>query len=334
MSGSVQSIAVLGGGVIGSVYASWLAEAGHHVTVLARGQRLIDLRDHGLVTVDAATGKRSTASVATGDHLAADDAFDLVIVTVRLEQVADVLPMLRANTTIPTALFLLNNAFGAEQFSEALGGYRVVLGFPGVGGQRQDNTITYYVLPQQPTTLGEVSGQLTPRLRGLADLIKATGHTVAFSSNMDAWLKTHAVFVTSLTAALAQCGGDSVRLSQSRAQMATMVRAIREGFAALHREGIRVTPTNLAVLFGVMPSWFAVRYWQRALQGLLGTLVFGPHTRAARSEMAELAVQVLTQLEPQSKDIPTLRQLLSQLIAMPPESDAAKTDVPIQSDGK
>ncbi len=327
MSDSMQRIAVLGGGVIGSVYASWLVEAGHQVTVVARGQRLSDLRDHGLITVNAETGQRTVARISTTDHLAPDDAYDLVIVAVQLEQVADVLPMLRANTRIPTVLFLLNNAFGAKEFPAAIGDNRVVLGFPGVGGQREGATITYYVLPQQPTTLGEVSGQLTPRLRGLADLITATGHTVALSSHMDAWLKTHAVFVTSLTAALAACGSDSVRLAQNHRQMVTMVRAIQEGFAALRKQGIRVTPTNLAALFDVMPSWFAVRYWRHALQGPLGTLVFAPHARAARSEMAALAVQVLTQLQPQREEIPTLDQLLSQLIAMTPESAIAKAAI-------
>jgi 2-dehydropantoate 2-reductase len=317
MADSAQSILVLGAGVIGSTYASWLAEAGHHVTVLARGKRLTDLRDHGLVTVNAETDQQTMKRVATIDDLAPDESYDLVIVAVQLQQVADVLPMLRSNTRIPTVLFLLNNAFGAEQFPAAIGGNRAVLGFPGIGGQREGNVITYYVLPQQPTTLGEVSGQLSPRLRGLAELIRTTGHAVALSSHMDAWLKTHAVFVSSLTAALATCGSDSVRLAQNHTQVAIMVRAVHEGFAALHRQGIRVTPTNLAVLFGFMPSWFAVRYWQRALRGPLGTQVFAPHTRAARAEMAALAAQVLAQLQSESKNTTTLQQLLSQLIAMP-----------------
>ncbi len=310
-------ILMIGAGVIGSVYAAWLQRAGHQVAILARGQRLVQLREQGLLIEDTGTGQRLTTPIATVDHLAPDAAYDLLIVAVRLEQVADVLPLIAANTTIPTVLFLLNNAFGAEQFAQAVGRDRVVLGFPGIGGRREGATTKYYVLPQQPTTLGEVSGHITPRLRLLAALITATGHRVALTTQIDAWLKTHAVFVTCMAAAINQCGGDSVRLAQDRKAVATMVRAIREGFRALQAQGVPVTPRNLAVLFGWMPSWFAVRYWKRALQGPVGTLAIGPHAQAARSEMAALAAQVLTLLRPSPVPTPTLQGLLATLTTAP-----------------
>ena len=306
-------ILVIGGGVIGSVYAAWLQQAGHQVTILARGQRLADLREHGLCIEDTGTGQVLTTPIETVDHLAPDDAYDVLIVAVRLEQITAVLPLITANSPTPTVLFLLNNAFGAEQFSAAVGHDRVVLGFPGIGGRCDGSTIKYYVLPQQPTTLGEVSGQLTPRLRILAKLIQATGHRVALTNHIGAWLKTHAVFVTCMAAAIDQCGGDSVRLAENRSAVTTMVQAIREGFGALRAQRVPITPTNLAVLFGWTPRWFAVSYWQRSLRGPVGTLAIAPHVRAARGEMAVLAGQVLTLVQLSSVSTPTLHQLLATL---------------------
>lgn len=312
-------ILVFGAGVIGSVYAAWLQQAGHQVTILARGQRLAELRDRGLIVADAATGQRLTLPIATTDHLAPDDAYDLLIVAVRLEQVADVLPVVAANTAIPTVLSLVNNAFGVEHFTQALGRVRVVAGFPGIGGQRDDSAVEYYVLPQQPTTLGEADGRITPRLRTLETLIAGTNHRVALTTRIDAWLKTHAVFVTCMTAAIDRCGGDSVRLAEDRRQVATMVQAIREGFRALRAQGVAVTPGNLAVLFGWMPAWFVVRYWQRALRGPVGTLAIAPHARAARGEMAALAAQVLKLLQSSPRPTPTLHTLLATLTTSPAE---------------
>jgi 2-dehydropantoate 2-reductase len=317
MPQSPKRILVLGAGVIGSVYAAWLQRAGQQVTMLARGQRLVEVQEQGLLIEDTRTRQRLSVPIATVDHLAPDDAYDLLIVAVRLDQVPDLLPLIAATTAIPTVLFLLNNAFGVEQFATAVGHDRAVIGFPGIGGRRDGATVKYYVLPQQPTTLGEVGGQLTPRLQMLAALITATGHRVTLTTRIDAWLKTHAVFVTCLAAAINQCGGDSVRLAQDRQQVATMVQAIREGFRALQALGLPVTPQNLAVLFGWMPRWFAVRYWQRTLQGPVGTLAIGPHARAARGEMAALAVQVLTLLRPSSLSTQTLRRLLATLSAPP-----------------
>ena len=52
-------VLVLGAGVIGSVYAGKLLQAGHEVVVLARGHRLSDLQAHGLVLQDAESGDRT-----------------------------------------------------------------------------------------------------------------------------------------------------------------------------------------------------------------------------------------------------------------------------------
>jgi hypothetical protein len=95
---------------------------------------------------------------------------------------------------------------------------------------------------------------------------KRAGFPTALSHSMDGWLKTHAVFVTSVSAALALEGGDSVRLGQNRARVTLLVNAIREGFAALQSLDISVMPFNLKLMISWMPRWFAVRYWQHTLQ--------------------------------------------------------------------
>ena len=47
-----MKILVYGAGVLGSLYAYRLQASGHDVLLLARGQRLEDLRLHGLVLED------------------------------------------------------------------------------------------------------------------------------------------------------------------------------------------------------------------------------------------------------------------------------------------
>jgi 2-dehydropantoate 2-reductase len=91
-------ILVLGTGVIGSVYASKLLCAGHDVVLLARGQRLVDLRSHGLLVQDAESGDHSTQQVTAVRELTSDDRFDVVLVAVRAEQLEGVLPVLTGMT--------------------------------------------------------------------------------------------------------------------------------------------------------------------------------------------------------------------------------------------
>jgi ketopantoate reductase len=48
MEKSKPRLLVFGAGVIGSIYAARLAKRGADVTLLARGQRLADIREHGI----------------------------------------------------------------------------------------------------------------------------------------------------------------------------------------------------------------------------------------------------------------------------------------------
>lgn len=246
-------ILIIGAGVIGSVYAARLQEAGYAVTLLARGQHAADLRATGLLLEDASTGQSTRSTVPIVERLTPDESYDLALVCVRLDQVAAALPDLAANQQIPLAVFLLNNPTGTHQLVERLGSQRVVLGFPGIGGTREGTKVRSMRIRQQPTTLGEVDGRITPRLRQLAAMFERAEFPVALSRSMDGWLKTHAVFVSCVSAALALEGGDSVRLGQRRASVVLMVNAIREGFAALQSLGLPVTPFNLQVMFSWMP---------------------------------------------------------------------------------
>ncbi len=51
-----MDILIYGAGVVGSVYAARLQEAGHNVSLLARGQRTVSLRTHGIQLEDASIG--------------------------------------------------------------------------------------------------------------------------------------------------------------------------------------------------------------------------------------------------------------------------------------
>jgi 2-dehydropantoate 2-reductase len=86
-----------------------------------------------------------------------------------------ILPILAANKQIPTVLFLHNNAVGPQAMIEAIGRERVLLGFSGAGGKRDGHVIYYLIIKQQPTTLGEVDGRITPRLEEIAKTFRTAG---------------------------------------------------------------------------------------------------------------------------------------------------------------
>ena len=85
---------MLGVGVIGSVYAGRLHDAGHEVTLFARGKRLTGLRTSGLILYDARSGRRTTYRLPVLASLDTERQFDLVLVSVRREQFADAVSQL------------------------------------------------------------------------------------------------------------------------------------------------------------------------------------------------------------------------------------------------
>jgi 2-dehydropantoate 2-reductase len=285
-------IIVYGAGVIGTLYAARLQEGGHRVTVVARGQRLADIRRYGLVLEDIVGHGRSTTRVDTIERVDPNDQYDIALISVRRDQVASVVPEFTTNHRIPILIFMLNNPTGTTDLAQALGRDRVLLGFPGAGGTRDGHVVRYAMIAQQPTTLGELGGRRTARLRELVEMFRQSGFRTTTSRDMDAWLKAHAFFVTAVSGAIYMAGGDCHRLSEDKATVVLMAKGVREGYAAVRALGLSVAPFALRVLFTWLPSAFAIYYWRRFFASKMADYVFGRHARAASGEMRELATTV------------------------------------------
>ncbi|QDT61413.1 2-dehydropantoate 2-reductase [Stieleria bergensis] len=107
-----MKILVYGAGNIGSLYAVKLKDAGNDVSILARGQRLSEIREQGIVLESFRTRKTTSTRVTAVEQLGPDDAYDLVLVILPKRSVSEVLPILAANRHTPSVMFFGNNAAG------------------------------------------------------------------------------------------------------------------------------------------------------------------------------------------------------------------------------
>ena len=107
-------ILVIGAGVNGSVIAERLFERGVDVTVLARGKRLAEIESNGIVIQNPFSQKRRVAKVRVIGELAPGDVYDYILVVVRRNQVAELLPTLAANSS-PNLVFMNNNLNGPRR---------------------------------------------------------------------------------------------------------------------------------------------------------------------------------------------------------------------------
>ena len=282
-----MKILIYGAGVIGQIYAARLHAAGHDVTVFARHQTLETLTRDGITLVNEApvNGARSSpVRVDVTGQLDPDRSFELVLVTVRRDQVDEILPAL-AGLRASQVVMMQNNSLELGRTADIVGQDRTLFGFPGVGGYRRDDgAISYIEIPQQPTTLGRQAGGEEI----VAAAFKSAGLPVATTADMDGWLKTHGVFIAAVCTSINSCGGDAVKLAADRKRVATMISAAGEGFRALSSQGVAVQPRPLKMIFTVVPQMFAVPYWQGQLRGTVGTVALAPHSKV--SEDTELPV--------------------------------------------
>ena len=306
-----MNILVYGAGVIGSVYAAQLQEAGYTVTLLARGQRAESLRTHGILLENIRTGQQTTTQVSVVEHLAPTDSYDVVLVTVRMDQLSSILPSLAANHQIPTMLFMLNNPDGMQRL-EMLDPQRVILGFPSIGGSRQGEVIRYAHYPSlAQTMLGKENGRMTPRLQHLATAFKKAGFSVALNADMQSWLKTHALFDACILAAVVMTQGSSAKLGRTHKHVVMMVQAVREGLRVLQAQDIPIMPLSMQILFLWIPRWLAVLCWQYILRSSIATLALDSGLQGGLDEVNQMGRDIMVQLQKSPLPTPTLSHLMT-----------------------
>jgi 2-dehydropantoate 2-reductase len=231
-----------------------------------------------------------------------------VLVIMRKNQVAEILPVLAANQQTPNVLFLVNNAAGSGEWVKALGRERVLLGFVGAGGAREGHVVRYSLTANQETTFGELDGQTTPRLEQLDAALKSAGFETDICSNMDAWLKTHVALVSPIANALYAAGGDNYRLARTPDALLLLIRALREGLQTLRALGISVTPSPYRLL-AALPEPLLLVFLCRLLATQRSELLLARHANAARDEMQILADEFQTLVREAGISAPAINQL-------------------------
>lgn len=313
-----EKVLVYGAGPLGSLFAARLQAGGHAVTLLSRGQRLADLRQYGVVLEDGQTGERTITHLPLVEGLSPDDAYDLVLVIMRKNRVAAILPALAANHHTPNVLFMHNNAAGPGELVSALGQQRVLLGFPMSAGMFVDGHVVRCLAgtEKEPVAIpiGEVDGSLTGRLRQVGEWLSAMpGYNVELRSDMDAWLKCHvALLFPSIAPATFAAGLDRFRFARTRDLAVLTVRAIREAFQVMTALDIPITPSKFK-LFTRLPEWLLVPMLRKLAQNENMEIALIGHARAARDESQHLAQEFIALRDQSGIATPAIDRLLPYL---------------------
>ena len=211
-------------------------------------------------------------------------------------------------------IFMVNNPSGYDEWINALGKERVIPAFPGSGG-KIENGIVYYEIVSgiiQPTTLGELNGIISLRIRELEKILKKSGFKVSISKNMDAWQKTHVAMVGPLGDVIYYDGGNNYSVAKNSLAIKQMNLALRENFIFLHNSGIGIVPWKLNI-FRIMPLWILNLSMKYAFNTNWAETVISNHALNARNEMKVISNELIELAKSKGYNLKEFKKLVERI---------------------
>ena len=281
-------ILIYGAGVIGSLYAALFAEAGVETAVLARGQRLENLRLNGLRYEK--NGAVRTANVRVLDVLPKDDIYDFIFLTVRENQLHEALTQLRKNKS-PNIVTMVNSLEDYRIWEQLCGGERILPAFPGAGGGFEDGVLHAALTPRliQPTTFGILSPKQEAEAKQLKTLFQRARIPYQQVKDMHAWQLCHLAMVVPIADAYYETG-DPANVGADRRIMAHTAKTLRRNFQALAQSGVHLSPAKMQ-MFRFLPLFLLRPALKITFQSSFGDVFMYRHAMKAPDEMRQLHKQ-------------------------------------------
>ena len=236
-------ILVYGAGVQGSELTHRLLQNEKNVvTLLTRGEWKDAIDEKGLIIRHWAQRKTTVDRVPTIDHLAPEDFYDVIFVAVQAQQVADVLPALKANRS--EYIVFLGNQPHVRSVVQAMQrpADKIAFGFQNNAGRRESGQVLSVHAGFGITVGGAtapLAGVFRQRLKTAFDGVK---YQLNFYSDMDEWLKCHAAFILPICYVCYACNGDLRRATKQ--QRGAILDAAYEACEMLKAIGIPVNDAD------------------------------------------------------------------------------------------
>ena len=239
-------IAIFGAGGIGGYLGGRLSQAGEEVVLIARGEHLQAIKEHGL-RVDSIKGDFVATPALATDNPTEAGSVDAVILGVKAWQVLDAAKAMRPMIEPETFVVPMQNGVEATaQLASVLGEKSVVVGLGGL--------VSYIVGPghilhaggEPYVSFGESDNSTSERTQNLLEAFKNAGVTANIPANIQAalWAKLALMAVNSGIGAITRVPTGQWRSVAGSWKMAQQV--VQEVLAVAAGKGIVMPSDSLA----------------------------------------------------------------------------------------
>ena len=235
-------VLIYGAGVIGSLYAALISEAGADVSLYARGNRLKELQMYGLRYKK--NNEIRTAKVSVLSRLLPLDSYDFILLAVRENQLHIALAELKSNVS-PVIVTMVNSLETYDTWEKICGKGRILPAFPGAGGGFDGDILDAALTPCfiQPTTIGMSGG----REKELFDLFQSAMIPCQVVKDMHSWQICHLAMVVPIADAYYH-SDDPEYAGNNRVLMNKTAKQIRRNLFNVKTKGIKLVPIKMKFL--------------------------------------------------------------------------------------
>lgn len=192
-----MNIAIIGTGGVGGYFGGKLAQAGNHVTFLARGKHLEAMLNNGL-QVKSTKGDFLINPVKATDKIEQMPVADLIILGLKAWQVAEIAPRLKAIMHAETIVIPLENGISAaDELIAVLNPHSVVGGLCRIFSKIESPGVINHLGVEPTIVIGELNGKTSERTEKLIQLFSQAGISAKLTSKIQSELWMKFIFICS-----------------------------------------------------------------------------------------------------------------------------------------
>lgn len=277
-----KRILIFGAGVVGTIYALRFAQSGLDITLLARGKRLEALKRDGLRYND--NGVIKNISIKTIEKLEDDDIYDFIFVPVRYDQSETALSAIKNNHS--KTIITLTNTMGYDRWLEIVGD-RLLPGFPGAGGDMKDGILyaQFGSEKHQGTIFGEINGQITERVKELAQIFEASNLHYEIQENIKAFHISHTASAIVIKHFYTNTGVMDVETAKSESTLLKIAKELKQNLHLAAKAGIPVIPPETKSMGELSENDIIAMYLQMLSNDFTIDVLLGNHAVSAKAEI-------------------------------------------------